>query len=107
MELDPKLQEDLAVFMKKMNEAQQEMVPPELKAKGWRYQDFPGTFSPEAWEALVAVIGKDEHQLVAYSEGTKNGLPFKRGQFFISPQGLSNLGDKERRGRIFAELNFT
>lgn len=93
-------------LIKFLEDKLQEMVPQHLKEKGWKYQDWPGTFSPEAWDYLLALIGEGEYQLIIYSKGTKNGEPFKRGQMFISPQGYSNLQDKDRRARLAVEMNF-
>lgn len=76
-------------------------LPPDLVEKGWKYQDFPTRFSPRAWGHLLALIGEGEYQLLITSQGTyKNGEPWIRGQFFISPQGYLNMHDEERRVRL-------
>lgn len=92
-----------AELHKLLDEAAQGMVPPDLKALGWRYQDFPGTFSPEMWKKMLALIGEGEYKIVAMSSGVRKGVPFARGQLFISPQGYVNMKDKERQALILYE----
>ena len=97
---------NLNTLMRQMDEAAQEMVPSDLKAKGWKYQDFYGKFTPKAWDYLLAWVGKDQYQLLISSEGFgKDGLPWIRGQFFISPQGFDNLRDRDRGLRIKEEMH--
>lgn len=74
----------------------QEMMPPDLREKGWRYIDPPGIMSPEAWDYFIDWIGEGEYKCIAHSSGIQDGQPFKRGQFFISPTGMKNLADLER-----------
>lgn len=69
----------------------------DLKAKGWRYQDFNTKFTPDAWDYLLRLIGDGEHQIVAMSYGDFGKGLFVRGQLWISPQGYLNMQDKERR----------
>ena len=80
-----------------LDEAMQGMVPADLREKGWRYVDMPGRWDHDAWNLILALLGDGEYQIIAMTSGTdKQGKNFRRGQFFISPQGLKNLGDKER-----------
>lgn len=86
---------------KMIADVEQELVPQELRAKGWRYVDPPTKFSPEMWDYFCAIIGEGEYKLLIASEGTeRDGFEWKRGQFVISPQGMLNLADKERRERL-------
>ena len=85
----------------KLETAMQSMVPKELKDKGWRYIDPPTKFSYEMWDYFLALIGEGEYQLLISSQGiAADGFKWKRGQFFVSPQGMLNLADKERRARL-------
>lgn len=81
-----------------LDEIAQAMVPPELKAAGWRYVDFPTRFSYEMWDYLLRLIGEGEYKLLAMTvaEDSKGAIQ-ARGQFLISPQGQKNLLDKSRR----------
>ncbi|MDB5616047.1 hypothetical protein [Tardiphaga sp.] len=92
---------DFAELNKLLDDAAQGMVPADLKAKGWRYVDPPGRLSPEAWNYLLDWMGDGEYQCIAMSAGRdKHGEAFKRGQFFVSPQGMRNMADKERGQRL-------
>lgn len=82
-------------------------VPPELKAKGWRYLDFNARFSPQMWDWILFVIGDGEYKLLVTSQGTDDGVPWKRGQFLISPQGYANLQDPQRRASMPYPTNET
>ena len=93
---------DFAELNRAMDEAAQGMVPAELKEKGWRYIDPPGRMTPEAWNFFLDWMGDGEYQCIAMTAGSNKHGPYKRGQFFISPQGLKNLADKERGERIRA-----
>src|ERR1700743_175375 len=85
----------------KLEIALQRMVPKELKDKGWKYIDPPTKFSHEMWDYFLALLGKDEYQLLIMSSGVaKDGFKWKRGQFLVSPQGILNLADKDRRERL-------
>lgn len=80
---------------------EQELVPADLRALGWRYVDPPTKFSHEMWDYFRALIGEDEHKLLIYSSGeASDGFEWKRGQFVISPQGMKNLADKDRAERL-------
>jgi len=86
---------------------QEALVPPDLKAAGWRYQDWPATFTPEAWDYLQAIIGEGEYQVIVSSSGTHpDGTAFKRGQMLISPQGYTHLSDRQRMNRIAVERGY-
>lgn len=86
---------------KLFEEAEQSLVPPDLKALGWRYVDPPTKFSHEMWDYFRARIGMEEHKLLIYSEGVAaDGFKWKRGQFVISPQGMKNLVDKDRAEKL-------
>lgn len=88
-------------FAALMAEAEQCLVPPDLRALGWRYVDPPTKFSHEMWDYFRARIGEGEYKLLIFSEGeTADGFKWKRGQFIISPQGMLNLADKERGERL-------
>jgi hypothetical protein len=88
---------DFAELNRMLEEAMQAIVPDDLKAKGWIYRDMPGRATHEAWDLLLDLMGDGEYQVIAMSTGTDGqGTPYKRGQFFISPQGIKNLGDRER-----------
>jgi hypothetical protein len=77
------------------------LVPPDLRALGWRYVDPPTKFSYEMWDYFRALIGMEEHKLLIYSDGiAPDGFKWKRGQFVISPQGMKNLADKERAAKL-------
>lgn len=95
----------LSQLLNELHQAEQDaLVPDDLKKKGWRYQDWPCTFSPEAWDYLLAILGDGEYRVLVYSSGIKNGQQFKRGQLLISPQGYTHLQDKERRMRIALDM---
>jgi hypothetical protein len=87
---------DWATVSRKLDEAMQDLVPTELRAKGWRYIDPPTKFSPEMWDYFRNLIGRDEHKLLVSSTGDG----WKRGQFLISPQGMLNMADKDRQARL-------
>lgn len=94
------IEEDLAQLKNLsalLDDAMQGCVPEDLKAKGWKYQDFPTRFSPQAWTYILAVMGEDEYKILVMSEGVGKHGPWVRGQFLISPQGYINLADPERR----------
>lgn len=81
-----------------MHEAEQELVPAELRALGWRYVDPPTKFSHEMWDYFRSLIGEGEYKLLIYSEGVApDGFKWKRGQFVISPQGMKNLASNQDR----------
>lgn len=85
---------------------EQELVPADLRALGWRYIDPPTKFSHEMWDYFRALIGEDEHKLLISSEGeASDGFKWKRGQFVVSPQGMKNLSDKERAERLKPTLH--
>lgn len=83
-----------------LDDALQGAVPPELRAKGWRYQDFNTKFTPEAWSYLLRLIGEGEYEIIAMSRYDHPEKPWVRGQFLISPQGYTNMRDKSRRETI-------
>jgi len=86
-----------ADMLQRFSEIEQDLVPEDLRALGWRYVDPPTKFSFEMWDYFRNLIGMDEHKLLIYSEGiTADGFKWKRGQFVISPQGMKNLADKDR-----------
>jgi hypothetical protein len=80
-----------------LDTALQGAVPDDLRAKGWRYQDFNTRFTPQAWSYLLRLMGEGEYQVIVMSQGKSNSGPWVRGQFFISPQGYLNMQDKSRR----------
>lgn len=89
---------DLHTLRDALDDALQGSVPADLKAKGWRYQDFNTKFSIDAWDFLLRLIGEGEYQIIIISRGRdKQGEEWVRGQFWISPQGFTNMQDKERR----------
>lgn len=91
----------LAEAMQHLDAIAQEMVPDDLKAKGWRYVDPPTKFSHEMWDYFLALMGDGEYQVIIASAGTsKDGFKWKRGQFFVSPQGMKNLADKDRAAAL-------
>ena len=79
-----KIPEELRALLR---EAEQGIVPKELKEKGWRYEDFPTRFSFEMWDLLLETMGKNNYQILVMSQGHD----WIRGQFLISPEGLANL----------------
>lgn len=80
-----------------LDEIAQAMVPPELKALGWRYYDFPTRFSYDMWDYLLRLIGEGEYKILAMTVAEDKTGPYKRGQFLISLQGQKNMQDKSRR----------
>lgn len=90
-----------ASFLEKLKEIEQELVPADLRALGWRYIDPPTKFSHEMWDYFCKIIGEDEYKLLIFSEGVSpDGFKWKRGQFVVSPQGMLNLANKERVERL-------
>lgn len=82
-------------------DAEQGLVPANLRALGWIYIDPPTKFSHEMWDYFRALIGDDEHRLLIWSKGeAPDGFKWKRGQFVVSPLGMKNLADKERAERL-------
>jgi len=97
-----------ADMLQRFNELEQSLVPEDLRALGWKYVDPPTKFSHEMWEYFRNLIGMDEHKLLIYSDGiTRDGFPWKRGQFVISPQGMKNLADKDRALKLQISLKTT
>lgn len=96
---------NLNTVVRMLDDAQQDMVPEDLKAKGWKYQDFNGKFTPKAWDFLRAWIGEGEYQIIIQSSGDGSKGPWVRGQFFISPQGYENLKDRERGLKLKEEMH--
>ena len=70
-----------------MSMAEQEIVPPELRAQGWVYRDIPKTFSYEMWDLFLDIMGAVNYQIVCASSCSG----WKRGQFLLSPKALENL----------------
>lgn len=71
----------------------------ELIKQGWRYIDPPTWFSPDMWEHFQSTIGergKDFHILIQSSGGTGDSA-WIRGQFLISPQGMTNMAEYSKR----------
>jgi hypothetical protein len=95
--------EERAALHKAIDAELQKAVPPDLKAKGWRYMDIPGRFAPDKWEKLLHVMGQDEYRLIAFTTGETAGKTWKRGQFFVSPQAIKNLGDTARWAKNYRE----
>lgn len=91
---------DLHNLRDALDDALQGSVPDDLKAKGWRYQDFNAKFSPQAWGFLLRLLGEGEYRVICMSQGKSNDGPWVRGQFFISPQGYRNLKDQSRRDQL-------
>lgn len=88
---------DFAAINKMFREAEQALVPADLKAKGWIYRDMPGTASPEAWQMLLDIMGENEYQVLISTRGVnKHGEKYVRGQFLLSPKAIENLKDKDR-----------
>lgn len=86
-----------------LDDLAQSMVPADLKAKGWRYIDPPARFTPEMFAVFLQCIGHDEYQCLAVTKATDKEGPYRRGQFFISPQGAANLADADRCKRIMSK----
>lgn len=78
-------------FTRLVNDAEQSMVPPDLKAQGWVYRDAPGKFSAGAWDQTMEIIGEKNCRILALSTGNDDRGVWKRGQILISPQGIENL----------------
>lgn len=92
---------DFAEISRLMAEAEQAMVPADLKAKGWIYKDLPGRWTHAAWNLILDLMGDGEYQCIAMISGIdKHGVAYKRGQFFISPQGMNNFGDADKLVRL-------
>lgn len=90
-----------ADMLQRFHEAEQCLVPPDLRALGWRYVNPPTKFSHAMWDYFRGLIGMEEHKLLIYSDGTaRDGFQWKRGQFVISPQGMLNLADKDRAAKL-------
>lgn len=70
-----------------IREAEQSIVPEDLRQQGWIYWDPPGKFSFEMWDYLISLIGDAPYQLIVCSEGKD----WKRGQFFLSPAAVANM----------------
>jgi hypothetical protein len=87
---------------KQFDEAMQGIVPPELRAKGWRYIDPPTKFTPDAWDEFLRIIGEGEYEIICASEGhtKENGHEWTRGQLLVSPQGFKNMADAARKNEI-------
>lgn len=66
-------------------DAQQQMVPADLREKGWVYRDVP-RMSLEYWEQFINALGED-YQCLIMSKGDN----WARGQFFLSPQAMDNI----------------
>jgi len=95
---------DAAEIRKRFDDIEQAIVPADLREKGWRYIDPPTKFSHEMWDYFLALLGEGEYQIIVGSEGVaRDGFAWKRGQFFVSPQGMANLADIERRERLCPE----
>lgn len=83
---------DAEAVRKLFEEAEQSLVPPELREKGWRYIDPPTRFSLEMWDYFISLLGDGEYQIIAMTHGRdKEGFEYKRGQFFVSPKALENM----------------
>lgn len=72
-------------------DALQPPIPEPYKSQGWVYRDLPGKLSPEMWDHFLEILGPDNYTILAMSESKDPENPWKRGQFFISPQGMENL----------------
>lgn len=85
-----------------LDEVLQGSVPDDLKAKGWRYRDFNTKFTSDAWDFLLRLIGDGEYKIIAMSSGGKTigKDDWIRGQFWISPQGYTNMQNDERRNTL-------
>ena len=77
----------LTDFMRQLDESMQEMVPPELKMKGWKYWDMYKHPTPEVFYQLLDCFGKEDHQILAMTQ-TSGSI---RAQFFVSPEALQRL----------------
>lgn len=60
-----------------------------LVADGWKYKDFE-KMPAEDWEQLLALYGDGNFRLITSASYKKDGQVLKRGQMFVSPQGLAN-----------------
>lgn len=73
------------------------------RADGWAYMDPPGVFTPECWDNLLDVFGKDNVIILSVSKGvTAEGEPWIRGQFLASPLGWANLEkvNRDNQGKV-------
>jgi hypothetical protein len=57
-----------------------------LRADGWEYRDLP-RMTPEYFDKLIEIIGEKNIRWLTFADYGDT----KRGQFFISPDGLKNV----------------
>lgn len=65
-----------------------------LLADGWEYRDVPTRMRPDLWDEFLDIIGAGNYRLLTlatYEDG------YKRGQMFVSPDGLKNLREYDAR----------
>lgn len=65
-----------------------------LEAEGWKYLDLPARFAPDIWDFMLEVMGPENHQVLATTQGTlPSGKPYVRGQLMVSPTGMRNMNE--------------
>lgn len=59
-------------------------------AEGWSFVNPDAAFTPDAWAAMLVVIGADDHRLLGMSIQTVGGGRV-HGCFLMSPAGLARF----------------
>lgn len=79
-----------------LEEIAEMMMPPDKRAAGWRYMDFPpGAYlSLSAWDEFIALLGEGNYELLASANVDIDGTACRRGAFYVSPQAMANMEKK-------------
>lgn len=76
-----------------MHKATEEAMNEAFKVSGWHYRDIRWT-KTDILKNILSLIGEDNYKIIISSECNNwDNIPFSRGQFLISPQGLENIKD--------------
>lgn len=87
--------EAVKAFFDAVSSSVDELIPADLKAKGWRYKDIPW-IEKSLWDRALVVLGEGNYKVLEMSE---NQLTLQcRGQIIYSPDGI------ERSGKFLRDL---
>ena len=78
---------DRAELNELMAEAEQGIVPKDLREQGWVYKDMPSRLTHEGWDKFLNLLGEGNYQVLVMSSGPD----WKRGQFLLSPKAFENM----------------
>lgn len=75
-----------------------ESMPRPVGMEDWAYRDMPKT-REDFFDMFIKILGADNIKWITFAMYLHDGVTYKRGQFWLSPEGIKRASEYTNRPR--------